>query len=177
MSISQQAHGGATCGSEATKYATKCFWLLVPILLFNLLFTPYLPAAYQPSIFWKDIPRALSIAENAFRGAVLFGPLLMPLSFRSQRQRIGLVLYVLGTLFYFGSWAMLIVAPRSGWSRSVMGFMAPAYTPALWLTGIGLVGERLVIPRFCYRPWMYGVLVGGFLLSHNLHAALVFARQ
>jgi hypothetical protein len=72
-----------------------------------------------------------------------------------------------------------VAAPRVALSIQVGAVgqdVAPAFTPALWLAGIALVGDRLFITRIQYRRWMYGVLVAAFLLFHNLHAALVLAR-
>jgi hypothetical protein len=42
-----------------------------------------------------------------------------------------LVLFTAGTLVYFASWVILMVAPGSSWSTSALGFVAPAHTPLL----------------------------------------------
>lgn len=155
----------------------NCFWLLVPILLVNVAFGHRLPAAFQPEVFWKDIPLFVAIPENVFRGLVMVVPFLMPLRITSSTQRRGVSLFVLGTLVYFASWAALILAPESRWSQSAFGFMAPALTPALWLTGLTLIGDHLVFTRFAYRRWMYAAIVVLFLVFHNAHAALVYLRH
>jgi hypothetical protein len=158
-------------------YIHNCFWLLAPILIFNLLFAHMLPPAYQASAFSKDIPQLIALPENALRAVVMLMPLLMRLQVSTSSQRIGFGLYVVGVLVYFASWGILIVAPRCKWSASTPGFMAPAYTPAIWLLGIGLIGDELVLPGVAFKPWIYWLACALFLLFHNLHAGLVHARR
>src|SRR5581483_4897607 len=58
------------------------FWLIVPILVWNVLFT--LPGRYEPSIFWYTIPPLIVYGENTFRTLVILFPLLLSLSVRSR---------------------------------------------------------------------------------------------
>jgi hypothetical protein len=152
------------------------FWLLVPILAFNLAFAGKLPPEYQMDTFRRDIPAFVAVPENVLRVAVMFVPALMPIEVTSRAQRVGLIVYVVGVLVYFGSWALEIAAPASAWSRSAIGFLGPSWTPVLWFAGITLIGERLYLRRLHYRRWMYAALVAGFLGFHNLHAAIVYLR-
>jgi hypothetical protein len=158
-------------------YLATCFWLVVPILIFNLLFSRDLPAAYQSAIFWNQIPRAIAWPENGLRLAALLLPLGMRLDVRSRRGKAGLGVYLVGVAVYFSSWGALILSPNCAWSTSAVGFLAPAWTPIAWFLGILLLsGERLLIPVRFYQPWMFGLLAGAFLVFHNLHAGLVFSR-
>jgi hypothetical protein len=163
--------------SKILGYARNCFWLLVPILIFNMLFTSLLPAAYQMNVFWKDIPKAISLPENLLRMIVMILPVFMRLRFSTMSQKLGLALYLTGLLVYFASWTVLIVSPQSAWSMSVIGFMAPAWTPIIWLLGISLIGNELLLPGVTFKPWMYGVLSVLFLIFHNLHAATIYSRS
>ncbi len=162
--------------SRIRYYLCNCFWLLVPILVFNLLFTHQLPAAYQVDIFWKDIPRAISLPENLLRTLVMILPIFMRLRISTKGQKIGLALYITGLLIYFVSWTVLIVFPQREWSTSMFVFLAPAYTPIIWLVGIGLIGDELLFSKFSFKPWMYWTVSVFFLLFHNLHAFTVFFR-
>ena len=63
----------------------------------------------------------------------------MPLRISTQRQKTGLVIYIVGAILYILSWVPLILFPQSAWSTSLIGFSAMAYTPLVWLIGIGLV--------------------------------------
>jgi hypothetical protein len=162
--------------SRLLGYLCNCFWLLLPILAFNPIFMRQLPPAYQMVIFWKDIPKAIGVFENLLRALVMILLVLMRLRVSTPGQKLGLGLYVTGLLVYFASWGALIAAPQSAWSISAIGFLAPAYTPILWLTGIGLIGDGLQFPRVPFKPWMYWTVSGLFLLFHNLHAFTVYSR-
>jgi hypothetical protein len=162
--------------SNKLDYLCNCFWLLVPILAFNVLFTRLLPPAYQMEVFWKDIPKVVGVPENILRTLVMILPIFMRLQLSTPHQKLGLGLYLAGLLSYFASWIALIAVPWSAWSMSAIGFLAPAYTPIIWLTGIGLMGDMLQFSRVPYRPWIYLGISGLFFAFHNLHAFLVYSR-
>ncbi|MFN7922175.1 MAG: hypothetical protein U0Q16_18880 [Bryobacteraceae bacterium] len=157
------------------KYLWNCFWLTVPILVMNVALASRLPQAYQPSFFWRDIPRSVAIGEKVSRTVLFLTLLLIPLSIATSRQRAGLALYAVGVLIYFGAWAMQIWFPQAEWSRSRLGFMAPAWTPAGWLAGIALLGDNLYV-GMTYHPWMFLALSLVFLMFHNAHVAIVYSR-
>ena len=161
--------------SVVIRYVRSCFWLLIPILALNLLFTKSLPPAFQADVFWRNIPRALAISENVLRVVVMILPTLVPLGVETRAQRVGVAVFVLGFGAYAGSWAALIVAPGSAWAMSAPGFTAPAWTPALWLLGLVLLAERSFIPRVRPRP-IFAVCAVAFVALHVTHAALVFER-
>ena len=158
-----------------SSYILNCFLLLIPILAWNVILGSKLPVAYQTETFDKDIPLAVAVGENVFRSLVMFLPLLMPLSFASRSQRLGLYVFIFGLLVYFLSWMVLIIFPASAWSMSAAGFLAPAYTPLIWLIGIGLIGTQLYF-NSPYQSWMYILLSVIFLSFHITHAAIVYLR-
>lgn len=161
--------------ARAWRYVANCGLLLLPILLWNVAFTRYLPPALGSAEFWRDIPPVVAYGENAFRIAVVTLPFLMPLDLSTATQRRGLWLFVAGTLLYFAAWIPLMLAPQSPWSTSWIGFLAPAYTPLLWLAGVGLVGREFY-GRLPYSPWLYVALAAGFVAFHLTHAAIVYMR-
>jgi hypothetical protein len=116
-----------------TRYLVNCGLLTVPILVWNAVFTRYLPASLASSDFNRDISTLLLFTENTLRIAVMIIPFLMPLNVASAVQRRGLWLFVLGVLLYMFTWVPLMIAPESAWSTSRAGFLAPAYTPLVWL--------------------------------------------
>jgi hypothetical protein len=103
-------------------------------------------------------------------------PLFLPLTLAGAVERVGALLYVVGVVAYLASWTVLILWPHAAWSTSAAGFLAPAYTPALWLTGIGLIGMHPVIAHTRHLPWIYLAAVAAFLTFHNLHALLVYQQ-
>jgi hypothetical protein len=99
----------------------------------------------------------------------------MSLSLETKIQKIGLIIYLIGLIVYFLSWTLQIYLSESFWSKSLLGFMAPAYTTIIWLVGIGLVGTKnfLKIPYF----WViYFCLTAIFVIFHSTHVYIVFHR-
>ncbi len=135
----------------------NCFWLIVPLLIWNLVYGPKLT---DPRIASDaNSPAWLLMAENITRIGVFILPLLMPLQFKESLSKAGSVIYIIGTLVYFVSWLPLLYAPSSAWSNSPLGLLAPALTPFLCFVGIALIGHS----------WTYGVLALIFIAIHTLH--------
>jgi hypothetical protein len=168
-------HSSAMRNLSLRRYALSCGLLLLPIFIWNAMFTRFLPSALAMAEFWRDIPPPLGYLENSLRLLVSVLPFLMPLELASVLQRRGLVVYVVGTALYFSAWAALMIAPRSPWATGPAGFLAPAYTPVMWLLGVALLGQRLYWGRF-YRWWMFLFPAAGFVAAHVGHTALVYAR-
>lgn len=157
------------------KYLLNCFILVVPVLIWNILLTDKLPKAFQPDIFLKDIPVHITYGENIFRVLIFALMLFMPLKIVSPVQKQGQAIYIIGLIIYFGSWLMLMFAPESQWSKSLFGFMAPAYTPLFWLGGIALIGDSSYF-HFPYRRVFFALFSVLFLIFHNLHTYIVYTR-
>lgn len=156
-------------------YLWNCFWLVVPVLLLNVLLMRKLPGIYQPAVFGHEIPIWISVGENVSRGVVFVLPIIMPLAILRFEQRVGLLIYLIGFVLYSLSWTMQIVSPKSSWSQSRLGFMAPGYTPAFWLLGIAFIGDPLYF-SIPYSRWIYIGFSGVFLMFHNLHCWIVYTR-
>lgn len=156
------------------KYLASCLWLLLPVMVLNA-FSGRLPPNFQPDVFWHDIPAWIAWPENSLRIIVFILPVLMPLSIDSPRRRLGLLVYAVGLIAYTAGWLVLMFLPASAWSTSFLGLMAPAYTPLIWLAGIGLIGDRYFV-RFI-PTWLYLAVAALFLVFHNTHALLVLSRM
>ncbi|WP_157585597.1 hypothetical protein [Runella zeae] len=157
------------------KYATNCFLLTIPIMIWNIVLTSKLPKDFQPEIFWKDIPTLLTYGENISRALVFMLTFLMPLRISTPTQKKGLYIYLGGVLLYFASWLVLILFPDSKWSNSTVGFTAPSYTPLIWLIGIGLIGDSFYF-NWPFRRWFFVLISILFLLFHNFHAFTIYSR-
>jgi len=158
------------------RYLFNCGLLTLPILVWNVVFTRFLPSALGSKEFWRNIPPFVAYGENILRTAILVLPFLMPLDVSTITQRRGLFLFIVGTVIYFLAWVALMIFPQSRWSTSRTGFLAPAYTPLIWLTGLGFIGRRLYWP-WPYRWWVYIALAIGFGAFHVTHAGIVYARN
>ena len=157
------------------KYLLNCFLLTLPILLWNIAFSSRLPSTYQPDIFWHNIPPVIEYGESIFRMLAFLLMFLMPLRISTTTQKAGLIVYIVGTLLYFAAWIALIFYPQSLFSNSMLGFMAPAYAPSLWLVGIGLVGNSYYF-NLRFRRWPYMLIAFSFLAFHNAHTYIVYSR-
>jgi len=162
-------------GKQILKYALNCFILLIPIFLWNILFATSLPRGYSIEFFWKDIPPIVGTTENILRIVAFFLPLLMPLTIKTRRQKIGLGIYLAGVAIYFLSWVLQIHLPESAWSSSLFGFLAPAYTTLIWLIGIGLIGDKLFV-KVPYKSIIYMAISTVFVVFHTTHAYIVYTR-
>jgi hypothetical protein len=161
---------------KVKKYLLNCFLLLIPILVWNIVFTPYLPEKFSPDIFWDNIPTWITIGENTFRIAVMIIPAILILSLKETVERIGFSIYLFGAIIYFISWLILILYPASNWSQSIWGFIAPAYTPIVWLIGISLIGHKSFLPIKNISV-IYILLSILFIIFHSLHAFIVYERH
>jgi hypothetical protein len=147
-------------------HLVSCFWLLIPIFVWNAVFTSRLP---QPG-FKSDagVPRRVLVAEQVLRIVVFIWPLFLPLRWGDPLSRAGLILFVEGLLLYFASWLPLIYRAETAWSRSAAGLLAPACTPLLWLAGIALVGGSW--PYALLSLLFVGVHLYHNILAHGLHS-------
>ena len=123
-------------------YFLNCFILVIPVFVWNIIFISVLPKGYYRELFWKDISPVIGVTENILRIVVFISPLFMQFSFETTSQKVGLAIYLIGLAIYFLSWTLQIYYPKSTWSRNIFGFMAPAFTPIIWLIGISLIGNR-----------------------------------
>lgn len=160
---------------QLKKYFFNCFLLTIPILLWDYIFTDKLPKAFQPGIFWKDIPAYITYGENISRLVMFVFISIMPLKIITSQQKNGLRLYVIGTLLYFCAWLILMYLPNTAWSNSVLGLLAPAYTPLVWLVGIGFIGNSFFF-KIPFKRWLYFLIVLIFLIFHNWHTYLIYFR-
>lgn len=113
------------------------FWFLVPILLWNVAFTRALP----PQISSGEAPQWLLAAEAVMRIAVFIYPLFLAVDIHQPAFRMGLAVYGLGILFYFGSWLLLMFASPELLEQHPLLLYGPALTPIIWLAGIAIMAQ------------------------------------
>lgn len=158
------------------KYFVNCFVLTIPVLAWNAVLAGRLPQAFQPGTFWEEIPPLIRYGEHVFRVLFFILIFMMPLDrIVLNKAGRGWLLYGIGLAAYFTCWLLLICRPESDWSHSLPGFTAPAWTPALWMPGITLIGRSFSfgVP---FRRWIVLSVCFLFLLFHNVHTYMVFLR-
>jgi hypothetical protein len=154
---------------------TNGFLPLLPVFAWNIIFASKLPSAFGPENFDKGIPKPVLTGETVFRTIVFLMPLLFSLNIQTGSGTAGLAFYILGLILYFLSWIMLMFFPKTSWSKSVFGFTAPAYTPAVWLAGIGLMADRYYFTA-AFSVWHYFLPAVLFLVFHISHTVTVYSR-
>lgn len=154
------------------KILTNGFLLLIPIFLWNIVFANKLPESFQAMNFDLGIAKYIIISENILRLIVFVLPLMMTIRLNSTSHKIGLLIYIIGVFIYYSSWLILIYFPESRWSTNLLGYMAPAYTPLIWLIGIGLTGDSLYLHE--YFHWIYFISSIFFVSIHSYHTYLVY---
>lgn len=159
------------------KYLLNGFLLIIPALLWNILLVKFLPEGYSGKIFDRNVPSWLLIFENILRFMVMILPLFMPVGLDTFLRRIGLAIYLTGILLYFASWLVQILFPKSCWSLSKAGFLAPAYTPAIWLTGIGLLTGSFLMFESLWISVIYIVLSFVFVSAHFVHTGIAYKNN
>lgn len=158
---------------QIRKYLLNCFLLLIPLFLWNILLVGFLPEAYSPDVFWREIPNWIGYSENILRMSVFVLPVIMIFSLKTRLQKIGFIIYLVGIVIYFSSWIIAIIYPQSNWTTSLIGFMAPAYTTILFFVGIGLIGNTSFL-KFSNISIIYIGLSVLFVAFHSAHAYIVF---
>ncbi len=153
-------------------------WLTLPPLLFSLSLMNHLPLALTPALFNQDIPELLVIGENITRSVVFALPAFFSVGFSTKTQKYGLAFYLAGIVFYYFSYAALILFPDSAWSNSMVGVVATAYTNLFWMVGLGLLGEKFYFPKgLHYRAIYFITPMVLFLIFHITHAIIVYQRS
>lgn len=155
------------------KYFLNCFVLTIPILVWNILLTDKLPKTTKPEILIQHISQLITYPENIILIILFTMMAFMPIQISKTIQKQGLFLFVFGTFIYFTSWLVLIYYPESIWSKSAFGLLSPAYTPALWFIGIGLIGDRFYF-NLPYKRWIFISLSIVFLIFHNIHTYEIY---
>lgn len=151
-----------------------CLWLWVPPLGASLTLWGQLPPAYQPEYFDLWVPPLLGLAETVLKLAAIAISTLLVAGWTGARHRLGLGLYGFGVAIYLASYLVLILEPDGAWAQSFVGFTAPAFTPAIWIAGIGLmVSHGITLPARLLQIGFWACATG-FLVTHNINASMVY---
>jgi len=149
--------------------------MMVPAMAITWALWPHLPAAFGGEAFDRGIPAWLLVVENVLRVGIFAALALLQFGVRAPLQRLGWLLYGTGLLLYLGSYLAQILAPNSEWSTSLVGFTALAWTPLIWLVGIGLVCTQTWLP-IAWNRAVYPLVSVAFVAAHGAHAYLAYLR-
>jgi hypothetical protein len=144
-------------------HKNNCLWFFMPVIIFNIIFAKYLPENYlrnikHPVIAIETIARAITIAFS----------MIMAVNLDSEIGKVGLIVYIIGMLIYFCSYFIAIKVPAISFHNNLIVLLAPYWTSVLWLTGIGLLGNK----SFLNIPYHYAIYIAisiAFAIIHSIH--------
>ncbi len=147
-------------------FYSNCFLLFIPVMLLNITLTPYLPAPYLKSISHVAIP-----VESAVRIALIVFSMVMKISVKNRIGKIGVAVYLTGIIVYFFSYFLLINHTNIA-GENLMLQLSGYWTAAIWLIGIGLMGNRLFV-KIPYHYVAYIILSAAFGILHTYHGYIL----
>ena len=149
-------------------YKNNCFWFFLPIIIFNIIFTKYLPEHYL-----KNIKHPIVTLETIARTVTIVFTVIMEIKLDNKVGKVGLIVYIIGALIYFCSYFIVIKLPVTSFNNNIAVLLAPYWTSVLWLIGIGLIGNKLfvIIP---YNYIIYIIISIVFAMLHSIHGYICY---
>ena len=146
---------------------SNCFLLFIPVILFNIVFTKYLPEQYLQNISHSIIP-----IENISRILLMALSAIMIIDVKSRTGKIGISIYITGLIIYFLSYFLLINYSDAVVGNNIILQLSGYWTAMIWLIGIGLVGVKLFVkvPYHCSFFLILSILFG---ILHTYHGYIL----
>jgi hypothetical protein len=151
-------------------YKNNCFWFFIPVIIFNIIFTKYLPAHYL-----KNIKHPIVAMETTARIITIAFSIIMAITLDEKKKKIGLIVYIAGILIYFCSYFIVIKVPATSFNNNLIVLLAPYWTSVLWLIGIGLLGNKLFL-NIPYHYAVYIIISIIFAIIHSIHGYICYNR-
>jgi len=149
-------------------YKNNCFWFFLPIIIFNIILTKYLPKHYL-----KNIKHPIVTLETIARTVTIVFSVIMEIKLDNKVGKIGLIVYIIGVLIYFCSYFIVIKLPVTSFNNNIAILLAPYWTSVLWLIGIGLIGNKLFV-MIPYHYIIYIVISIVFAMLHSIHGYICY---
>ncbi len=140
----------------------NCFWLMFPILIWNIIFYKKLPQKEFRNN--KKLSRTVVYLESFLRYIVFSIPLVLPIKFDALYLELGLLIYLIGLVLYFFTWIPLLFFSESKLSKSPIILMLPFASPIFPFIGIALISHSLI----------YGLISFVFISVHLYNGLLLF---
>jgi hypothetical protein len=149
-------------------YKNNCFWFFIPVIIFNIIFTKYLPEYYL-----KNINLPIVTIETIVRIITILFSIIMAIKLDNKIGKIGLAVYIIGILIYFCSYFVVIKLPAISFHNNLILLLAPYWTSVLWLTGIGLLGNKIFL-NIPYHYTAYIIISIVFVIIHSIHGYICY---
>ncbi len=157
-------------------YLKNCFLLLIPVIVWNIIFRPYSPELFHGDAYWNNISLFIKWSESILMITVLILPMFMPLKVKKKSQKTGLVIYLIGLVVYIFAWRPLVLYPDGTWSNNPVGFFTPSISLLFILIGIGLIGNRLFF-KIRYKRVIYILISFLYILFHISHLFISYSSN
>ena len=148
---------------------SSCFLLFIPVILFDVAFTKYLPEQYL-----KNIPHIVVPIEAAVRLVLIALAAVMKINVQDKKGKAGFGIYIAGLTAYFASYFVLISYADTTVGKNMILQLSGYWTATLWLIGIGLTGNRLFV-KVPYHYAVYIILSMLFGILHTYYGYILFA--
>ena len=153
------------------KFYKNCFYFFIPIILFDLIFTNYLPEQYlQTNSF------TITLIENMLRILLIMLSIVMTVNLKDIKGKTGIGIYIIGLLLYFVSFFILINYADTRLGRNIVVQLSGYWTSIIWLFGIGLVGNKLFF-KIPYHYTIYLTLSMLFGIIHTYHGYILLIKR
>ncbi len=149
-------------------YGNNCFWLFVPVFVFNIVLTKFLPEQYL-----KNVNHPIVIIETIIRIITIVFSVIMAAKPDNIIGKTGLIIYIAGVLIYFCSYFIVINIPAVSFHNNIIILLSPYWTAGLWLLGIGLLGNKLFV-SIPYHYSVYIIISIIFTVIHSIHGYICF---
>jgi len=153
------------------KYLLNCFWLILPVIIFNIIAVKFLPQYYL-----VDIEHPIVIIETILRIFTVLLPFVMVMDFSSKASKIGIIIYLAGFFIYACSYFIAINHSHTFFGSNIIVVLAPYWTSIIWLIGIGLIGTKLFI-NLRYHYSLYFFISIAFVIVHCYHGYLCYIKE
>lgn len=132
----------------------NCFLLLIPPLVWNIIFYNKLPEFYKEN----SASKKLNIIENILRILCFGFTIFIPIQLEGKLFLSGLLIYNAGLLIYFTSWLYVIFFNRKS-KKNIIIMLSPAFTSLIWLAGICIIGNSLIFVTLSFAFIFFHVLL------------------
>jgi len=153
------------------KYKNNCFWFFIPVIIFNIIFTKYLPEFYL-----RDINHTIVIMETIARILTIAFSVIMAIKLDNKIGKLGLIVYIIVILIYFFSYFIVIKIPAISYNNNLVVLLAPYWTSILWLIGIGFLGNKLFL-NIPYHYIVFIIVSIVFVIIHNIHGYICYSLK
>ena len=147
---------------------SNCFLFFIPVILFDILFTKYLPELYLKNISHTIVP-----IETAVRILLIALSSIMKINIQNRKGKIGVLIYITGLFLYFVSYFVLINHADAVVGKNMILHLSGYWTAMIWLIGIGLIGNRLFV-KIPYHYSLYIILSILFGMMHTYYGYILF---